>query len=152
MIQTIDTYHGWRAKDKGFNAKIETGFDRSLPRVNLSPQDMGRALLNLINNALYAVHEKAKAGKEGYEPTVQVTTKKAGDKIVISVSDNGSGIPDNIIDKIFQPFFTTRPTGKGTGLGLSLAYDTVTQKHGGTISVESKKGEFTSFMIQIPIG
>ncbi len=143
-------YHGYRAKDKSFNAKFETDFDPTLPKVNVVPQDMGRVILNLINNAFYAVGEKNKTLTQGYEPTVRVATKRLGDKIEIQVGDNGPGIPASIKEKIFQPFFTTKPTGQGTGLGLSLAYDIVTKLHGGELKVETKQGEGCAFVIIIP--
>ena len=142
------SYHGLRAKDKTFNAKFETGFDNSLPKINIVPQDMGRVILNLINNAFYAVNEKQKQNIDGYEPMVIVSTKKEGNKISISVKDNGNGIPSTIKDKIFQPFFTTKPTGSGTGLGLSLSYDIV-KAHGGEIKVESKENEGSVFIISL---
>lgn len=146
-------YHGLRAKDKSFNAKFETHLDPTLPKLNVIPQDIGRVLLNLINNAFYAVSEKsyyAKASEDTYEPTVTVTTKKLIDKIEISVKDNGNGIPDSIKEKIFQPFFTTKPTGQGTGLGLSLSYDIV-KAHGGELKVETKEEDGSKFIIQLPI-
>ncbi|HOY17059.1 MAG TPA: two-component regulator propeller domain-containing protein [Haliscomenobacter sp.] len=148
-------YHGLRAKDSSFNAAIETHFDPDLPKVEVIPQDIGRVLLNLINNAFYAVAEKAKQSIEGYQPTVTVSTRRlsvaeAENAIEISVKDNGNGVPDNIKDKIFQPFFTTKPTGQGTGLGLSLAYDMVTKGHGGTLKVSSILGEETTFKLQFP--
>ena len=130
-------YHGLRARDSSFNAVMETHFDPDLPMVLVIPQDIGRVLLNLINNAFYAVNDKAKQGIERYSPMVTVSTKKLENAIEISVQDNGNGIPETIKDKIFQPFFTTKPTGQGTGLGLSLAYDIVTKGHGGTLEVES---------------
>ncbi|MBS1621192.1 MAG: tetratricopeptide repeat protein [Bacteroidetes bacterium] len=142
-------YHGLRAKDKSFNAKFETEFDETLSKINVVPLDIGRVVLNLINNAFYAVNEKNKSGIEGYNPTVTVSTKKINDKVEIKVSDNGNGIPEKIKDKIFQPFFTTKPTGSGTGLGLSLSYDIV-KAHGGEIKVESKEGEGSKLIIQIP--
>ncbi|HTQ63858.1 MAG TPA: ATP-binding protein, partial [Puia sp.] len=145
------SYHGLRAKDKSFNAKVETDFDPSIGKINIVPQDIGRVILNLINNAFYAVSEKAKQNIDGYEPTVTVSTKKSGDKVLISVADNGNGILKNIVDKIFQPFFTTKPTGQGTGLGLSLAYDII-KAHGGEIKVETKECEGSQFIIQLPIG
>jgi len=113
------SYHGLRAKDKSFNAKFETDFDTSLPKINVVPQEIGRVILNLINNAFYAVSERKKLNEPGYEPTVIVSTRKERDKVEIKVKDNGTGIPKNVVDKIFQPFFTTKPTGSGTGLGLS---------------------------------
>ena len=144
-------YHGLRAKDKSFNAIMKTDFDKTIGNINIIPQDIGRVILNLITNAFYAVDEKKKSGiGERYEPTVLVSTKKSGDKILITVKDNGNGIPQKIIDKIFQPFFTTKPTGQGTGLGLSLSYDIV-KAHGGELKVETKEGQGTTFTIQLPI-
>ncbi len=143
-------YHGLRAKDHSFNATMKTNFDESIGNVSVIPQDIGRVLLNLLTNAFYAVNEKAKQGLEGYEPVVEVSTKKSGAKVEVKVSDNGNGIPPHISDKIFQPFFTTKPTGQGTGLGLSLSYDIV-KAHGGEIKLETKEGEGTSFIIQIPV-
>ena len=142
-------YHGLRAKDKSFNAKLETNFDNSIDKINIVPQDMGRALLNLYNNAFYIVNEKQKENLNGYEPTVSVSTKKIKGKVEIRVADNGNGIPQKILDKIFQPFFTTKPTGQGTGLGLSLAYDIV-KANGGEIKVQTKEGEGSEFIIQLP--
>ena len=143
-------YHGLRAKDKSFNAKFETDFDALLPKINVVPQDIGRVILNLINNAFYAVSQKKKENTAGYEPTVSVTTKRYTDHIELRVTDNGNGIPQKVLDKIFQPFFTTKPTGQGTGLGLSLSYDIV-KAHGGEISVKTKEGEGTEFIIQFPM-
>ncbi|MEO8414762.1 MAG: tetratricopeptide repeat protein [Ginsengibacter sp.] len=140
------SYHGIRAKDKEFNAEFKTDFDNSIGKINIVPQDIGRVLLNLYNNAFYAVNEKKKQVGDGYEPAVSASTKKIADKISISVQDNGNGIPQNIVDKIFQPFFTTKPTGEGTGLGLSLSYDII-KAHGGEIKVETKEGEGTKFII-----
>ncbi len=145
------SYHGVRARDKTFNATMKTDFDESIGNVNIIPQDIGRVLLNIYNNAFYAVNEKRKQQAEGYEPTVSVSTKKTGDKIEISVKDNGNGIPQKILEKIFQPFFTTKPTGQGTGLGLSLSYDIV-KAHGGEIKVETQEGRFTEFLILLPAG
>jgi len=143
-------YHGMRAKDKFFNADFKTNFDNSLPKLNIVPQDIGRVLLNLINNAFYVVDKRSKEQIEGYKPEVQVRTSKVDGSVQISVKDNGSGIPAEIKDKIFQPFFTTKPTGSGTGLGLSLSYDIV-KAHGGEIKVNSKDGEGSKFAINIPI-
>jgi len=143
-------YHGMRAKDKSFNATLETDFDQSIGLVNISPQDMGRVVLNLITNAFYAVDEKKKSEAEHYEPTVSVSTKKEANKIDIKVTDNGNGIPKKILDKIFQPFFTTKPTGQGTGLGLSLSYDIV-KAHGGELKVETKESQGTTFIIILPL-
>jgi signal transduction histidine kinase len=144
------SYHGLRAKDKTFNAQIKTDFDSAIGKINIVPQDIGRVLLNLYNNAFYAVTEKQKQQGESYEPAVSVSTKKLNDKVEIKVADNGSGIPQKIIDKIFQPFFTTKPTGQGTGLGLSLAYDII-KAHGGEIRMGTKEGEGSEFIIQLPI-
>ncbi len=144
-------YHGLRAKDKSFNATMRTDFDERVGKVYVIPQDIGRVILNLITNAFYAVDEKKKSGVEHFEPAVSVITKKTSDKVLISVKDNGNGIPQKVLDKIFQPFFTTKPTGHGTGLGLSLAYDIV-KAHGGELKVETKEGEGAEFCIQLPAG
>jgi two-component system, NtrC family, sensor kinase len=143
-------YHGTRAKDKAFNATLKTDFDDSIGKVNVIPQDIGRVLLNLFNNAFYAVAEKKKLHVGEYEPVVTVNTQKTGNNIFITVSDNGIGIPQKALDKIFQPFFTTKPTGQGTGLGLSLSYDII-QVHGGGLSVETKEGDGATFVIQLPV-
>jgi signal transduction histidine kinase len=148
------SYHGFRAKDKSFNAEIKVDFDKTIDKINIVPQDIGRALLNIFNNAFYAVNEKKKSDElsaTSYEPLIAVQTKKINDKVEITVSDNGNGIPQNIINKIFQPFFTTKPTGQGTGLGLSLAYDIITKHHNGTMKVESEYGKGTNFTVTIPI-
>ena len=142
-------YHGLRAKDKSFNVETETDFDSSVGKINIIPQDIGRVFLNLINNAFYAVHERQKEEGDAYKPIVLISTRKIDGKIEIRVSDNGNGMPDSIKEKIFQPFFTTKPTGQGTGLGLSLAYDII-KAHGGEIKVESKEGDLTTFIIQLP--
>jgi two-component system NtrC family sensor kinase len=142
-------YHGLRAKDKLFNAKFETDFDPSVGKINIVPQDIGRVLLNLINNAFYAVNQKQKTETGKFEPCVSVQTKKVDGKIEITVKDNGNGISQKILDKIFQPFFTTKPTGEGTGLGLSLSYDII-KAHGGEIKVESKEGHGSEFIVQVP--
>jgi signal transduction histidine kinase len=144
------SYHGMRAKDKSFNAEIKTDFDETIGKINIVPQDIGRVLLNLFNNAFYSVSERQKIEGESYEPVVSVYTKKIDGKIEIHVKDNGTGIPQKVVDKIFQPFFTTKPTGQGTGLGLSLSYDII-KAHGGEIKVETKEGEETNFLIQLPI-
>jgi signal transduction histidine kinase/ligand-binding sensor domain-containing protein len=143
------SYHGLRAKDKSFNATMKTDFDKSIGNINIISQDIGRVVLNLINNAFYAVDEKKKLNEDGYEPTVTVSTKKNNGKVEIRVIDNGSGIPQKVLDKIFQPFFTTKPTGQGTGLGLSLSYDIV-KAHGGEIKVQTKEKEGTEFIIILP--
>jgi signal transduction histidine kinase len=151
-------YHGLRAKDKSFNATMKTEFDPSIGNINIIPQDMGRVILNLINNAFYAVDEKKKSHElsaTSYEPAVTITTASiqppsGGRSVAIKVSDNGAGIPQKLLDKIFQPFFTTKPTGQGTGLGLSLSYDIV-KAHGGELKVETKAGEGSTFFITLPI-
>jgi two-component system NtrC family sensor kinase len=155
------SYHGLRAKDNSFNATFKTDFDESIEKINIIPQDIGRVILNLYNNAFYAVQQKQKevASKEMttfekvsslYEPAVSVSTKKYGNRVEIRVSDNGNGIPEKVVDKIFQPFFTTKPTGQGTGLGLSLSYDII-KAHGGEIKIATKEDEGTTFIIQLPI-
>lgn len=143
-------YHGLRAKDKEFNATMKTDFDETIGNIKIIPQDIGRVLLNLYSNAFYAVYEKKKQQAENYEPTVLIKTKKLDGKIEISVKDNGGGIPEKIKEKIFQPFFTTKPTGQGTGLGLSLSYDII-KAHGGEIKVETKDGEGSEFVIQLTL-
>jgi two-component system, NtrC family, sensor kinase len=143
-------YHGLRAKDKSFNAAMKTEYDDSIGLIKIIPQDVGRVILNLINNAFYAVTEKKNQNYNGYEPVVSVSTKKAGNKVLIAVGDNGMGIQQKILNKIFQPFFTTKPTGQGTGLGLSLSYDIITKGHGGELKVETKEGEGTTFTVSIP--
>jgi signal transduction histidine kinase len=143
-------YHGIRAKDKTFNATLETDFDATIEKTNIIPQDIGRVILNLLTNAFYAVNEKKKQFPEDYEPAVSVSTKKINDKVEIKVKDNGNGISQKVLDKIFQPFFTTKPTGQGTGLGLSLSYDIV-KAHGGELKVETKAGEGAEFIIELPL-
>ncbi len=162
------SYHGLRAKDKSFNADFKTDFDPDLPKINVIPQDIGRVLLNLINNAFYAVNERSKKGDADYKAIVSVSTKRVGspsgtrgsadEYVKITVADNGNGIPDEIREKIFQPFFTTKPTGQGTGLGLSMSYDIVTKGHGGTLTVESLpageagiEGGGTEFIVTLPL-
>lgn len=156
------SYHGLRAKDKSFNATLQTNFDKTVEKINVIPQDIGRVLLNLFNNAFYAVSERQKVegirrkgeGEQtlnpNYEPTVSVCTKKADGKIEIHVKDNGNGVPQKVLDKIFQPFFTTKPAGEGTGLGLSLSYDII-KAHGGDIKVITEEGEGAEFLIQLPV-
>jgi len=142
------SYHGLRAKDKIFNATLQTKFDPAIGKINVVPQDMGRVLLNLFNNAFYSVSQKKRSVGDGYTPTVSVTTQRAGNKIEIHIKDNGVGIDDKILDKIFQPFFTTKPTGQGTGLGLSLSYDII-KAHGGELSVTSKENEGAEFVVTL---
>jgi signal transduction histidine kinase len=142
-------YHGLRAKNKSFNAELKRSFDNGIGKINIVPQDISRVMLNLINNAFYAVNEKAKQNISGYEPTVAVSTTKQNGKVEIRVEDNGNGIPPKILNKIFQPFFTTKPTGLGTGLGLSLAYDII-KAHGGEIKVNARENEGSAFLIVLP--
>jgi signal transduction histidine kinase len=145
------SYHGMRAKDKTFNATLQTDFNDAIGKIKVIPQDIGRVFLNIYNNAFYAVSQRRKAETAGaYEPMVSVSTKKENDKVVIVVRDNGNGISQKVVDKIFQPFFTTKPTGQGTGLGLSLSYDAI-KAHGGEIKVESKEGEGSAFIVELPI-
>jgi len=143
-------YHGFRAKDKTFNSAMKTDYDESIGLLKIIPQDIGRVVLNLITNAFYVVNEKKKLNTAGYEPVVSVNTKKADDHIEIKVADNGNGIPQTVLDKIFQPFFTTKPTGQGTGLGLSLSYDIV-KAHGGKLKVETREEEGSTFTIVLPV-
>ncbi|TYA57516.1 ATP-binding protein [Formosa maritima] len=144
-------YHGLRAKDKSFNATLVTDFDESIGKINIIPQDIGRVVLNLLTNAFYIVNEKKQLNLNGYQPTVNLTTKKNNNMVTISVKDNGNGIPKHVLEKIFQPFFTTKPTGQGTGLGLSMSYDIITKGHGGELKVETKQGVGTEFIIKLPI-
>jgi two-component system NtrC family sensor kinase len=143
------TYHGWRAKNADFNVATKSNYDISIAPIPLVSQDIGRVFLNLFNNAFYAVAEKKKQQPEGYEPVVSVTTRKSGQQVEIRVKDNGIGIPSKIRDKIFQPFYTTKPTGQGTGLGLSLSYDII-KAHGGELKLESEGEVGSEFVILIP--
>ncbi len=144
------SYHGLRAKDNTFNATMKTNFDNTIGKINIIPQDIGRVLLNLYNNAFYAVNEKAKLSATNYQPTVSVSTKKTSEKVILTVMDNGNGISQKVIDKIFHPFFTTKPTGQGTGLGLSISYDII-KAHGGEIKVHTKENEGSEFIIELPV-
>jgi two-component system NtrC family sensor kinase len=143
------SYHGFRAKDKSFNVTIKTAFDEGMDKINIVPQDIGRVFLNLYNNAFYSINEKLKKKAENYNPVIWVTTKMTGVKAEIKIRDNGLGIPKKYIEKIYQPFFTTKPTGLGTGLGLSLSYDII-KAHMGELKVESVEGEFAEFIIFLP--
>ncbi|AMR29421.1 hypothetical protein A0257_21520 [Hymenobacter psoromatis] len=143
-------YHGLRAKDKSSNATLATDLAPGLPPVEGVGADLGRGLLNLFNNAFYAVQQRQLAGESGYAPTVSVATKRLAGQVEIRVSDNGTGIPEAVQAKIFQPFFTTKPTGEGTGLGLSLSHDIIAQGHGGTLTVESQPGQGTEFTLRLP--
>ena len=145
------SYHGLRAKDKSFNATIETHYDPSVGKVDMISQDFGRVLLNLFNNAFYSVAKKKQEASKEYQPTVMVTTQRNNNHVEIKIRDNGLGIPKSLLDKIYQPFFTTKPTGEGTGLGLSLSYDIVTKAHGGQIKFDTKEGEFAEFRIALPV-
>jgi signal transduction histidine kinase len=156
-------FHGMRAKDPDFQVQLCTEFDQELKPITIAPQDIGRVLLNLYNNAFYAVGQKQRQAQGAvivgtldeaeadYQPQVWVTTRQANGHIELRVKDNGTGIPDSIQDKVFQPFFTTKPTGQGTGLGLSLSYDIVTKGHGGEMKVESISGEGAGLIVSLPI-
>ena len=151
LAQDIDlTYHGMRANDPSFNVAVETDYDDSIGQIDVVPQDISRVSLNIINNACYAVHQKRKKIDEGFTPTLRVRTKNLGDHVEIRIRDNGAGIPKDVVDKIFNPFFTTKPTGEGTGLGLSISYDILVQEHNGEIRVESEAGSYTEFIITLP--
>jgi len=143
-------YHGMRAKDKSFNITMETEYDKSIEKINIVPQDLSRVFLNIINNACYAINDKSKNSGNDFVPTLKVCTKNIPGKVEIRIRDNGNGIPENIRNKLFNPFFTTKPTGEGTGLGLSLSYDIVTKVHGGDIRFESEEGKYTEFIISLP--
>ncbi|MVN21460.1 sensor histidine kinase [Mucilaginibacter arboris] len=145
------SYHGLRAKDKTFNATMTTHFAENLPKINIVPQDIGRVLLNLFNNAFYATQQKQKTAGAAYKPEVTVSTSFTDTFLEIKVKDNGMGIPEEIQDKILQPFFTTKPTGEGTGLGLSLSYDIVVKGHSGSININSKEGVGSEFIINLPL-
>jgi signal transduction histidine kinase len=145
------SFHGMRAKDKSFNVKTETIFDNSIPPVNISSQDIGRVLLNLFTNSFYSVTQKRQKLGETFEPEISVKTAKTTKGIIISIRDNGNGIPQKVLDKVFQPFFTTKPTGEGTGLGLSMSYDIITKGHNGELKVETKEGEYAEFIITLPV-
>ncbi|MFD2999345.1 tetratricopeptide repeat protein [Pontibacter toksunensis] len=144
-------YHGLRAKDQTFNTALTTSFDEKLQKVRVVPQEIGRVLLNLFNNAFYAVQQKQQQAIEGYKPEVRVSTLQLKDRVEVRVRDNGTGIPEKVKSKLFQPFFTTKPSGQGTGLGLSLSFDIVTKGHGGKLKVDSQEGKFTEFIIELPL-
>ena len=143
-------YHGMRANDKSFNTSIKTILDPEVGKAAVIPQDLSRVILNIVNNSCFALDVKTKKQIPGFNPEVVISTKKLKDKIEIRIRDNGIGIPDSVLEKVFNPFFTTKPTGKGTGLGLSMSFDIVTQIHKGKLEVKSKEGEFTEFIITIP--
>jgi signal transduction histidine kinase/ligand-binding sensor domain-containing protein len=143
-------YHGMRAQDHSFNVKLETDLDPSIGKISVVPQDLSRAFLNIVNNACYAANDRRKTATNGFNPVVKVTARNLQESVEIRVRDNGTGIPRSILEKIFNPFFTTKPAGAGTGLGLSLSYDIITQEHRGKIEVDTKEGEYTEFIITIP--
>jgi signal transduction histidine kinase len=144
-------YHGARAQDQSFNITLERGFGAGTALIELAPQEMTRVFLNLFSNGFYATRKRQQSAAEpGLQPTLKVTTRDLGDAVEVRVRDNGTGIPADINDKLFQPFFTTKPTGEGTGLGSSISYDIVTQQHGGAITVESEVGAYTEFTVKLP--
>src|SRR5262249_9182160 len=144
-------YHGARAQDQSFNITLQRDFGDGIAQITLAPQDITRVLLNLFGNGFYATRKRQQAeAAPGFEPTLKITTRELGDAAEIRVRETGTGIPPDIRDKLFQPFFTTKPTGEGTGLGLSISYDIVVQQHGGTISVDSKVDEYSEFMVVLP--
>jgi signal transduction histidine kinase len=144
-------YHGARAQDQSFNIALERQFTPAIPPIELVPQDVTRVFLNLISNGFHAAHKRLNGADDpGFRPTLRVATRDLGDAVEVRVRDNGTGIPPEIKDKLFQPFFTTKPTGEGTGLGLSISWDIVTQQHGGTITVDSEPGSFTEFTVRLP--
>jgi signal transduction histidine kinase len=143
-------YHGARAQDQSFNITMERDFASDLAEIEVAPQEITRVFLNLFGNGFYAANKRSRQAADGFRPTLSVTTRDLGETVEVKVRDNGVGITPEIQDKLFQPFFTTKPTGEGTGLGLSISYDIVTQQHGGTIAVESEPGTFTEFTIRLP--
>ncbi|ALW85226.1 hypothetical protein AUC43_09030 [Hymenobacter sedentarius] len=144
-------YHGLRAKDKSFNATLNTDFTADLPTVKVVGPDVGRVLLNLFNNAFYAVRQRQQQGDANYRPVVEVTTRLVNQQAVIQVRENGTGMSNTVREKVFQPFFTTKPPGEGTGLGLSLSHDIIAQGHGGSLAVESHEGQGTTFSLSLPV-
>jgi signal transduction histidine kinase len=143
-------YHGARAQDAGFNITLERAFDPAVAPIELAPQEITRVLLNLFGNGFYAANQRRGEAADGFRPVLKAVTRDLGEMVEIRVYDNGTGIPPELRDKLFQPFFTTKPTGEGTGLGLSISWDIVTQQHGGSIEVASRPGEFTEFTIRLP--
>jgi len=143
-------YHGARAQDPNFDVKLERDLDLNLVSVDVVPQELTRVLLNLIGNGFYAATERSRESDGTYRPALKVTTREFGESVEVRVWDNGIGIPPENRDKLFQPFFTTKPTGEGTGLGLSISYEIITQQHGGTITVDSEVGDFTEFTVRLP--
>jgi len=145
------SYHGNRSRDQGFKSEIIKNLDPEIPKVNVVMQEISRVLVNIFNNAFYAVHQRFKAGEKNYSATVGVSTRLDGKDVVIKIRDNGTGMPEDVKKRIFDPFFTTKPSGEGTGLGLSLSYDTIVKAHQGTLNVFSEPGSFTEFVITLPI-
>lgn len=145
------SYHSMRANYKGFNITIRESYDESIPMMNLIPQDFSRAVLNIMNNACYAVYSKSKISSLDYQPTISIDLKKVGDQVRLSIEDNGTGVPENIRNAVFEAFFTTKPAGEGTGLGLSITKSIIEEKHHGTIQLETKEGEFSRFVFLIPL-
>jgi len=143
-------YHGLRANDVSFNVTIEKEYDESIGKLNVVPQDLSRVFLNIVNNAAFAANQKKKDNLDGFSPTLSISTRNLNDNIEIRIRDNGNGIPVDIREKIFNPFFTTKPAGQGTGLGLSISYDIIVQQHRGEIKVETEEGKFTEFVIRLP--
>ena len=144
-------YHGMRASDNTFNIRIESEYDNTIGLVNVVPQDISRVFLNIINNACYSTAQKKKELKDSYFPVLRVSTRQDEDKVIILIRDNGKGISQNIIDRIFNPFFTTKPAGSGTGLGLSISFDIIVREHHGEMKVISQEGEYAEFIISIPV-
>jgi two-component system NtrC family sensor kinase len=144
-------YQGLRTKDPAFTAELLSELAADLPKVEAVPSELGRVLLNLCNNAIYAVQQRQRTGEAGYVPTVRVRTRQVGHQVQVQVQDNGPGMSPQVQAKIFQPFFTTKPAGEGTGLGLSLSYDIITQSHGGTLTVASEPGQGSTFTISLPV-
>jgi signal transduction histidine kinase len=144
------TYHGMRAQDASFNITIEKDYDETIGTIEVVPQDMSRVFLNLIGNGCYAANKRKRLYRDGPPATLSVSTRRVADRVEIRVRDNGEGIPKEIRDKIFNPFFTTKPAGQGTGLGLSISYDIIVNEHGGEVRFESEEGEYTEFVVTLP--
>jgi len=143
-------YHGMRAQDQTFNIGLESSYDQALPHISVVPQDLSRVILNIVNNGCYAAHQRDLKKEPGFRPILRTSTKNIGDEVEIRIRDNGTGVPKEVLPKIFNPFFTTKPTGSGTGLGLSLSYQIVVDQHKGTMRVETQEGEFTEFILALP--
>ena len=145
------SFHSAKSEIDGFNTDIKTNFDDSIGKVKVLTHEFSRVILNIINNACYALHKKKETLGDTFSPLIEVNTKKENDYISINIRDNGPGMPDNVKNQVFNPFFTTKPTGEGTGLGLSISYDTIVNGHGGKIEVHSEEGQFTEFEIMLPV-